>query len=521
MRQLQELATQVLLGTERRQPVLSPMPGALGDLLDAACPEGMDSEIRVLRTAGAMAICAQAGFVPAGTNEDLPEACPPEDRHQAASQALTPLLRQILDEGPDPLRHEALQLLATNATCLPPGLLYGALSLAQKTPELRPALLPALGQRGLWLAKFNPVWSFAVGRGEQVPDVTLWVQGTQEQRKHLLGRLRETDPGRARGLLQDGFAELDARERANLLEQLGIGLHSADEDFLEAALADRSKEVRLLAGSLLARLPTSRYAARMAERLAACLGQERKFLRQVQTLEAPEQFGADWKADALEQSRAKSESLGERAWWLYQIARALPLAWWPVKTGMSPAELIKWLSGTDWSEAILRAWSDALRRQPDPAWAAAFLASPALKGLTVDVFDLLACLPATEREQHWLAMLKDTPSYITQGDLVSRIVRDFSPGRPGMSVAFARHVLEEISKILSRPSYVLRGTFDLCQALPEFVCLIPPACLDEATKGWPAGQPETEYFNTTMARILAIVEQRKTLHRSLSQRKSS
>jgi hypothetical protein len=31
--------------------------------------------------------------------------------------------------------------------------------------------------------------------------------------------------------------------------------------------------------------------------------------------------------------------------------------------------------------------------------------------------------------------------------------------------------------------------------------------------------PETEYFSETLARILAVVELRKTLNRSLSQRK--
>jgi hypothetical protein len=511
---LQELATQVLLGSERRQPMLPSVTGPIGDLLDSACPHDVDVEVRVLRAAGAMAICADAGFVPAGTAEDLPDVCPPDENPPVLAPALVSVLRQIIDDGPDPLRREALRRLTSKSACLPPQLLPRALSLAQSTPELRVELLPVLGVRGRWLAKFNPAWSYAVGNVEQAPNLSLWEEGTLEQRKHLLGRLRATDPAKARNLLQEGFAHLEARERVSLLELLGPGLSSADEEFLEENLADRSKEVRQLAAALLSRLPTSRYGIRMAERMTACLGQERKFFRQVLTLEAPVQFASDWKADALEESRAKTESLGERAWWLYQMARALPLAWWTAKSGMSPAELIEWVQDTDWSEAIARAWSEALKRSPDAGWAAAFLAKPPAKGLTLDVFDLLACLPITEREAHWLRMLVDGQTKIARGDLLGRIVRDVSGGGSALSAEFSRRVLKEIRNAL--PSDACKWDYALRKTLPEFVCLVPPACVPEAAQGWPVGRPETEYFNECLARVLAIVEQRQTLHRSQS-----
>lgn len=514
MTQLRELAAQVLLGTERRPPVLPTLSGALGELVDAACPPDMDAAIRALRTAGVMAVYADAGWRAPHTDDDLPEACPGEPLPHAADPVLVSALRQIFDAGPALLCHEALQKLASNATCLTPSLLPSVLSLGQKTPQLRPALLPALGQRGLWLARLNPAWSYVSTGPQEAPDITLWENGTLEQRKLFLGRLRETDPDRARSLLHDGFAQLDARERAGLLESVGTGTGPADEDFLETLLGDRSKEVRQLAASLLARLPSSRYLARMAGRMAACLKHERKLFREVLVLDAPEQFGDGWKNDGLEQTRAKSESLGERAWWLYQIARALPLAWWPAHTGMSPADLTKWAMGTDWSEALFRAWGEVLMRQPDAAWATAFLTHAPLIGLSADVFDLLACLPLAEREQHWLRMLEGGPRSIARGDLLGLIVQDCSPGGVELSAGFASRVLREIRGALTANAnkwdYALRKT------LPEFVCLIPPACFADATQGWPATSPETEYFSETLARILSIVELRKTLNRSLS-----
>lgn len=519
MKLLHELATQALLGTERRPVVLPALSGALGDAIAAACPQDAEPETRILRAAGILAVCADTGYRPADSGEDRPEICQAEPLQQAADPDLVSALSRAFAEGPELLCHEALQTLAKQSACLPPHLLPRALMLGQKSPALRPALAPVLGQRGRWLAQFNPAWFYAIADPDQAPDMTLWDHGTLEQRGQLLGRLRTTDPDAARRLLQEGFAEFDSRERTSLLAHTRIGLGAADEDFLEALLQDRSKEVRQLAASLLACLPASRYQARMAGRMTACLGQARKLFRQVLALDAPAQFGQDWKNDALEANRVKSESLGERAWWLYQIARALPLAWWPAQTGLSPAMLTKWAMDTDWSEALFRAWGEALMRQPDAEWATAFLGHAPLVGLSVDAFGLLACLPLAEREQHWLRMLEAGPRSIVHGDLLGRIVQDCSPGGTELSAGFASRVLREIRSAL--PSESCKWDYALRKTLPEFVCLIPPACFDEATQGWPMGRQETEYFSESLARILAIVELRKTLNRSLNQRKSS
>ena len=92
-------------------------------------------------------------------------------------------------------------------------------------------------------------------------------------------------------------------------------------------------------------------------------------MRRKLTLEPPEQFGADWKQDALEENRVQSEALGERARWLYQIARGIPLAWWEQQTGLSADELLQWAKGSDWSLAMLRAWHEALLLERHAAWA--------------------------------------------------------------------------------------------------------------------------------------------------------
>lgn len=518
MSQLDQLATEVLLGTERRTPVLPVLPDALSSLLDAACPADTSTEIRVLRTAGVLAACAASGYLPPSTSKNLPAGCASERLQPVTDPGLYMTLRQILDVGPDPLRAEAARLLTAAGYTLPPRLIPRALDLGQKNASLRAVLLPVLGMRGDWLARQNAAWAWAVGAQDAEPDPALWEHGTLEQRRQHVERLRRRDPAAARMLLQEGFGQLDARERAALLEQLATGLDAADEDFLESLLADRSKEVRQLASRLLSALPNSRFVARMAVRLRDCLSRERKLFRQVLTLEAPKQFGTDWKEDALEEARAKSESLGDRAWWLYQVARAVPLTWWPAQTDMTPAELIKWLLGTDWSEAVLRAWGEALQRDADADWAEAFLAVPSIKGFALDALSLIECLPLASRERHWASLIEAGGRRFAIGDLLTRVLQNL-PSQVVLSADFAALVLREVRKLL--PSDSCKYDYNLRKALPEFVCLIPFSSLKDATEGWPMGRADTEYFTETLAVVLAIVEQRKTLHSTLLLRKTT
>ena len=514
MNPLQELATQSLLGTERRPPVLIPLSGAVGELLDAAHRPDTALEVGLLRRAGVLAACADAGYIPPTAVAELAPVCAAESQPPVTDLHWLTALAEIFQDGPDLLQREALRQLAEYDALLPPKILPVTLTVASKTPALQPLLLPVLSQRGRWLAQFNPDWGYALGGTDQAEsDPSLWEQGTLEVRKAFLKQLRHRDPAAARDLLETALAELDARERLALLEQLTISLNLSDEAFLEKRLADRSKEVRHLAASLLARLPESRYVARMSARLVPCLHQERKLLRQRWVIEPPGAFGADWKADAVEETRAKSESLGERAWWLYQIARAVPLTWWTTRLALSPTELMDWAKKTDWSEALFRAWYDALLRERNPVWVAAFLEQGKLPGLSLEPLTLIELLPSDAREMHWLRLLKTPIRRVGLSELLHRIVLSATPCSADFSRDVMRHIRATIASDAGKWDYPLR------HVLPNFICLIPAQLLSEAVQNWPI-EPEATYFSETLARLLAIAERRKILHRPPTVRNS-
>ena len=509
MNPLVELSHQVLLGTDRRAPQGPALPEALETLVGAVSGPEATVETRTLRMAAALAVCADAGYEPT-VAAPVHEVCPPETAPVLGSPDGVRVLRRVLADGPPLLQREAFERIARSGAVLPPGLLPDALELGRRTASLRPLLVPILGVRGQWLAALNGAWAQVSAGTPEAFDPLAWERATLDTRVTLLSRLRAQDPAHARALLDASLGACDARERAALLATCVHGLSLADEAFLSARLSDRSREVRSGAADLLARLDGSAFVARMTARLEPLLVHTRKLLSSTWVIEAPSAFGEDWRADGLEAKRVRQDGLGERAWWLYQLARHVPLAWWRTRTGMSAVELLKWARGTDWEEALTRAWQDAFARAPTPEWARAFMDHPPRQGLQLEPATLTACLPQAEREALWLAQWTSSSRAVQRGAMLAEMVRSLGGRGEQASPAFAGRMLDHLRACI--PLEASKWDSMLRQSVPEFICLLPPDALDGAAHGWPVGQPGTDYFSDTLARVLAVIEHRKILH---------
>ncbi|MEU7551323.1 DUF5691 domain-containing protein [Streptomyces sp. NPDC044571] len=399
-----ELVGAALLGTERRQ-------GSPGALLDAAA-------VHTLRRRAGLRP-AQAGPRPEPAPHD-PRPAPPEAARRRLAQLLAgrggagsgggrrgsaPDLTELLPQW--------LAAAVRHGYRAPAALVPALLDAARARTDLRPQALALAGARGLWLARFNPDWRFALrggagGSGELPAPADgaaverLWQEGLFAERVALLGAVRAHEPAAAIRLLSTSWATERAEDRLMFLDSLRVGLAEEDEPFLEAALGDRSRNVRATAAELLSALPGSALAGRMARRALACVGPE--------GVTAPAECDAGMLRDGVVERPPAGR--GERAWWLGQLVEAAPLSCWRERFGgLGPAQIVALpvAEGEGWREELHAAWCRAAVRQRDPEWSKALLGSAAAPTATApgtaslaERAKLLSVLPEGERAE-WVA----------------------------------------------------------------------------------------------------------------------
>ncbi|MFF8288272.1 DUF5691 domain-containing protein [Streptomyces sp. NPDC016309] len=417
----EDLVTSALLGTGRRAPAT----GVAGR------PPGGDAPLALLDAAAVHTVRRRAGLLP-GPAATLPEPAPHDDRPALPGAARRRLARLLAERsgastgggrrGAAPDLTELLPqwLAAANrhGYRAPASLLPALLDAARARTDLRPAALALAGPRGLWLAGLNPDWRFALRGapgGAALPDPAdeaavrrLWEEGLFAERVALLGAVRAHDPAAAAGLLGSTWPTERAEDRLMFLDSLRAGLSDADEPFLEAALADRSRNVRATAAELLSALPGSAFAHRMAARASTCVHLDRTGPEATIAVEAPHECDAAMQRDGVLADPPAGR--GERSWWLGQLVESAPLRVWPSRLGgRTPAEIVALPVGDDWRDELHAAWCRAAVRQRDPAWARALLGPPTTPPATgpgtsslAERAKLLSVLPGGERAA-WVA----------------------------------------------------------------------------------------------------------------------
>jgi hypothetical protein len=234
-----------------------------------------------------------------------------------------------------------------------------------------------------WLGRQNAAWAWAAddpsgthggdgdgdgeGDGEGDGRGDVWRTGTSAARMAWLGERRAVDPGDARRHVEGSWKGESAKDRALIVAALRTGLGPDDEAFLEAALDDRAAAVRAAAADLLASLPGSALAGRMAERVRALVSGP------PWRVALPESIDAAARRDGVVDTGAPAAT-GKRTWWLIQMVGAAPLSIWPRASDAvaeAPPDLVRgWVRAAgrqgdaDWSRALLRL-------APDPALLAA------------------------------------------------------------------------------------------------------------------------------------------------------
>ncbi len=510
--------TTVVLGVERRALTLPAADGALGELLRQIDPG--DRETALLSAAAAVALAQRAGrlppqgapaHAPPAGEEDLP-ICPPR-----AVQHLTALLGGGPQRG---LLPEWLAALAAHGRRVPPAQLPDLLELGRAQPELRAAIVPALGRRGVWLAGQNPDWGYANATSsvlsfEFEPDQlrtqnselkTAWETGTRAARIALLTDARTTAPELARELLKLSWASEKADDRAAFVATFEHNLRIADERLLESLLDDRSKEVRRTVAALLVRLPDSRLVQRMVARALPMLslapsgksrllgwrpGQPARLV-----VLPPAECDAAMVRDGIDpQPPAHRQKLGTKGWLLIQVLGAVPPAIWSGQWQLAPSELIKLAAGSEWKGALIEGWRAAALATRDAEWAAALLADdPSAE-------DLIEALPPREQEALLLTLLRGDCTPLHKHPVLDLLRKTRHTWSPELTRAALRAVHRHMRKWKDTYDYQLRGALT-----EEFARRIPPSMLAEVAAGWPDEPDVRERWQGVIDKLLIALQ---------------
>ena len=241
----------ITLGTARRE--LPPPVTAWLDMLEATDPEADAAE----HLLAALALTERTERVAhrVGEGTEIVGEPAPEETLTPPSPRLARGLQLILEGTYPDLLDEAVGLVGTRGTYVPPALLPALLERAVKIADddfpRAQRRVAAGGQRGAWLLRQHPDWAFL---GAEFNYAQVWKSERQPARRaSLLSRWRRSDPEGARTALEEEWESLSPRNQEVLLSALETNLSAADQPWLRRALEPKRKGVRQALGRLLLR----------------------------------------------------------------------------------------------------------------------------------------------------------------------------------------------------------------------------------------------------------------------------
>ncbi len=391
-------------------------------LAQVAVRAGADAQRPLLDAAAAITVFRRAGTLPGSAPKDPGTAVEPARSETAprCSPAASARLALMLDGTHNEFLSEWCDRVAARGERVPEEHLILMLERGRQSIGVRSHLAPVLGQRGRWLAGLTDRWRWAADLGDDTPpqDMTAaFLTGRPEERRRALAAWRRLDPVAAREAVQASWREDNAGDRAAFIEGLKVGLSERDEPFLEAALDDRGKTVRIAAANLLTRLPASRFSDRMAARATAAVGISGSGLR----ISVPKEFTRDMARDGLVEK--PPPDIGQRAWWLRQIIAATPLSVWVDALGCGPVELVELEVTEEWRKELHRAWGAAAASAEDLDWARALLGAGHLE----DHEYLVAVLPPIERDRLVVDQIEASGLGAVEARLIAALPGPWSP----------------------------------------------------------------------------------------------
>lgn len=523
---MQELLLKtVLVGTSKAGiPPLQP-----GDDVDQLL-SGLsvsDGESQLLLRAGAESVRQLAGVKP----QRVKPLSPGPSGHPAeVSPRLAAVVKQAFAVEAKELLQELLTLLQSAARDIPHELLPQFLDVSDLM--LRELILPVLGDRGRWLARFRAEWNWVEGSAADLSQDSLdalrrrWLDGSIGERCHVLTRVRVSSPVEARCWLAEEFAKEKPQNRVRLLEPLRTGLAGEDEEFLNVALTDRSEPVRGLAAGLLSLIPGSALAERMRQRAEGMLQFVPSFSEPGLECHPPEKLERDWIADGVPAKAPAGR--GQRAYWTEHVLSHVAPSHWCGHFSLTPAQLLLAVKNDVFARSVVEGWTQAvLRFAPLESKSSAWIED--LWAWWRDQYDAVRGDEVAHAANQLAALLALMPPAVAAENLLHTWEMDTAELDPLLmrlldvlprpwDEAVGRRYLRRVRQILKtrtdHAAYQWAGTLLLAARR------IPPECFAEALLPWECADAKRASFSTATAqrevdRFLELVKARQSLYNEL------
>jgi hypothetical protein len=501
---LQNIVSNALVGTEREPAVLPQGPDQLGTLLSQL--DSNQREATLLGAGGIISLYDRIGRTPTQAEPNTILPCDAEESSYCSARS-GDHIRMMLSGQHAEVVEEWLAAAAHARKIVWPELLPGLLQLGHKQAEFREAILPLLGKRGRWLAAQNPDWGFVAGDAE---DETIWQTGNRAARTVFLQRTRARNPEHARELLVSTWPQEPAEERFAFIALLLTGLNFADEPFLESALDDRRKEVRVTAARLLALIPNSRLSQRMLARAGTLLkfvpGETGSLLKlkgkkkPVLEVVLPASCDAAMKRDGIG-ANTIPQGKGEKAGWLVQIISAVRPAYWCENWGTNPVDILAAADKTEWKKELFEGWVYAAVQHGDAVWAEALLGWWGDTQHAQWVEALVGVLPAGRREAFILKAFAEVKKPVF-GNVP--FLMSLKACTHAWSADFSRAILKELRQACASKKEAL--DWQLRPLLKDFARFMNPALAKEAESGWPTDVETWESSAETVNQLIALLQ---------------
>jgi hypothetical protein len=528
--QMDNIVTTAIVGTGQ----LEAQKTTTGTPIDELAQQlAVDPERRLLLTAGAWSIYRSAGYpaapVPMTPPPAQTETLPP------CSPKATQLLKDLLGGKHKEVLPEALARLQQCELRLPYELLPRALTIGRAMNELRPVLAAVVGERGRWLSSFNPAWSWvaqALAEAEQaLPEnaETIWQEGTTEQRRNILQRLRAIDTTRALEWLMAAWKQEKADVKVELLTSLETGLSADDEPFLEKALDDRSESVRTASASMLSLIPTSALRQRMLERADAMLTYSNGTL----IAQPPTVLEKEWQRDGIV-ARAPRH-IKEQPWWLLQVLAFIPPEHWEERFATDPTTLVTSLNldAGELQVALVEGWANATLLHCEKRWYSPLwkwwlqqrLDESRLTRLKTLLSHSRVVYPAFSVDDLSLTLLLDMPQQEAENNVLSLISKpskqpwtyDLQVLRQPWSKAFGDAYLQLIRDYVSSLNDQLEFNELWQSTLTMAAIALPPACFVSALQTWdiPEKGRYSQYWKQSVKTFTDLIKLRKRIQEEI------